>query len=171
LSAALPCLAGPTARLSFELRLPFSSAPLLFQKLLVSQLLLVLLGSAGCFGVGALMVTRVWLRRYVSCHGDSPPIRMRILTWLRLPVPKFRGGHARFLRTFTSGSAEVSAHPGTLREVLASLDILSLELIGHWVLDMGWNHESSADHPQVCKAAPFDRHYNLCKYIIKALVL
>jgi hypothetical protein len=81
------------------------------------------------------------------------------------------GGHARFLRTFTSGSAEVSAHPGTLREVLASLDILSLELIGHWVLDMGWNHESSADHPQVCKAAPFDRHYNLCKYIIKALVL
>jgi hypothetical protein len=72
-SASLPFLAGTTARFDFQLRLALPSASLLFQELLVSQLLLVFLSAAGRFGVSSLMVSRVWLRRYVPCHGNSPP--------------------------------------------------------------------------------------------------
>jgi len=41
------------------------------------------------------------------------------------------------LRTFTGGSAEVSADPGTLREVLASLDVAYPGLAGRIVDDSG----------------------------------
>jgi len=41
------------------------------------------------------------------------------------------------LRTFTGGSAEVSAEPGTLREVLASLDASYPGLAGRIVDDTG----------------------------------
>ena len=41
------------------------------------------------------------------------------------------------LRTFTSGSAEVNADPGTLREVLASLDASYPGLAGRIVDDAG----------------------------------
>ncbi len=41
------------------------------------------------------------------------------------------------LRTFTGGSAEVSAEPGTLREVIASLDAAYPGLAGRIVDDAG----------------------------------
>jgi sulfur-carrier protein len=86
-------------------------------------------------------------RAAVMSRGRGPWSRAVVVspaTEVRSPVTK--KGRPRMsvsvriptiLRTFTGGSAEVSADPGTLREVLASLDASYPGLAGRIVDDTG----------------------------------
>ena len=90
-------------------------------------------------GVGTCGVTRapafvimslLFLRQHQGHDHESGDRerRPRMSVSVRIPT---------ILRTFTGGSAEVSADPGTLREVLASLDTAYPGLAGRIIDDAG----------------------------------